>query len=534
MASGRHAGPASHPYRRWVALGATAGLVLAGYAMVGTTGSADPGPGAALCGAADDKRQMRGAWLTTVGNIDWPSEPGLSADEQRAELDARLDEAAELGLNTVFLHVRPTTDAVYASDLEPWSRYLTGEQGGDPGYDPLEYAVAGAHERGLELHAWFNPYRVGVSSDLETLADDHPVNEHPDWMIRYGGEGFLDPGDPEVRAWVTDVIMDVVERYDIDGVHFDDFFYPYPKDGEEFDDDASWEAHGGDFDDRDDWRRDNVNRFVAGIHERIEETKPWVRFGISPFGIWRNDGSDPTGSATEGLESYAAQHADTRAWIREGTIDYVVPQLYWERGFAAADYEVLADWWANEVADTDVDLYIGQAAYRAGEPGWQGENALTDQLDHSSGIDGIDGDVYFSFTSLTEEAAEAFAHVREEYYAHPALPPLADVPADADPRVGAVRGLTATASDEGTDLTWRADDDARLYAVYRIAPEHAEIIESGGVEDVCETLTADTLLGVTGDTTWTDDSEAEGAYVVTALDRDRVEGPAGEAVDPRL
>ncbi|MFL1430752.1 MULTISPECIES: glycoside hydrolase family 10 protein [unclassified Nocardiopsis] len=535
MAPGRHSTrPAPRPYRRWAAFGAAAAVIAAGYVVAGSTDSPAPGPGSSPCQAADDKRQMRGAWLTTVGNIDWPSEPGLSAEEQQAELDERLDEAADLGLNTVFLHVRPTTDAVYESDLEPWSRYLTGEQGGDPGYDPLEYAVAGAHERGLELHAWFNPYRVGISSDLETLADDHPVKEHPDWMVRYGGEGFLDPGDPEVREWVTDVIMDVVDRYDIDGVHFDDFFYPYPKDGEEFADDDSWEAHGGGFDDRDDWRRDNVNRFVAGIHERIQQDKPWVRFGISPFGIWRNSGSDPAGSDTNGLESYAAQHADTRTWIQDGTVDYVVPQLYWERGFAAADYEVLTDWWADQVEGTGVDLYIGQAAYRAGEPGWRGDNALTDQLDYSDGVEQVGGDVYFSFMSLTEEAADAFGRLREEYYADPALPPLGDVAPDADPEVAAVRGLNADTGDEGTELTWDAVEGARSYAVYRIDPDQVEAVAAGGVDDVCEALSADALLGVTGTTSWTDGADAEGAYVVTALDRYRVEGPASDPVDPRV
>ena len=224
--------------------------MLSTYALVGAAGSDSGSPSAAPgteprsfigCEATQDKRQMRGAWLTTVGNIDWPSKPGLSKEEQKKEMDKRLDEAVDLDLNTVFLHVRPTADAVYESDMEPWSKYLTGEQGGDPGYDPLEYAVEEAHKRGLELHAWFNPYRVGMNSDIEELADDHPVKENPEWLVTHGREGYFDPGNPDVRTWVTDVIMDVVERYDIDGVHFDDFFYPYPAENATFDDDESWE-----------------------------------------------------------------------------------------------------------------------------------------------------------------------------------------------------------------------------------------------------------------------------------------------------
>ncbi|GAA1441403.1 glycoside hydrolase family 10 protein [Nocardiopsis tropica] len=524
---------------RWLAAGAAAGLMLSAYVLVGAT---DPGagPGAARCQAAHDKREMRGAWLTTVGNIDWPSEPGLSADEQRAEMDERLDEADELGLNTVFLHVRPTADAVYESDLEPWSRYLTGEQGGDPGYDPLEYAVEQAHLRGLELHAWFNPYRVGLNSDIEEMAEDHPVKDNPDWLVEYGGEGFLDPGNPEVREWVTGVIMDVVERYDIDGVHFDDFFYPYPKDGEEFDDDASWDEHGDGFDDREDWRRDNVNRLVEGVHDQIQDTEPWVRFGISPFGIWRNDGSDPTGSATSGLESYAAQHADTRTWIREGMVDYVVPQLYWERGFGAADYEELVPWWASEVEGTGVDLYIGQAAYRVGESGWREDDALSTQLDYSDDFPEVGGDVYFSFTSLTGAAEEAYEHLAEEHYADPALPPVADPSREGQPLTGAVTGLTATADGDGDGpgLEWDEVDGARSYAVYRLDPDEAALVASGDTEDRCEALSADNLVEVTGRTSLEElpsgeDAPEGTAYAVTALDDYRVEGPVGALADPR-
>ncbi|WP_449289327.1 glycoside hydrolase family 10 protein [Nocardiopsis halotolerans] len=541
MTPGRRAGLSPRWRSRWVAAAAASGLMLSGYALVGATygpSSPAPGPGAAGCQASQDKREMRGSWLTTVGNIDWPSEPGLSEEEQKDELHQRLDEAVELGLNTVFLHVRPTADAFYESDLEPWSRYLTGEQGGDPGYDPLEHAVEEAHARGLELHAWFNPYRVGMDSDIAELAEDHPVKEHPDWMIRHGGQGYLDPGNPEVQEWVTRVVMDVVERYDVDGVHFDDFFYPYPVEGAgEFDDDESWEEHGGDFEDRNDWRRDNVNDFVSGVHERIEETKPWVRFGISPFGIWRNAESDPAGSPTSGLESYEAQHADSRAWVREGMVDYIVPQLYWERGFDVAGYEELTDWWAEQVEDTDVDLYIGQGAYRVGDRGWTDEDALTRQLDYSSGNPQVDGDVYFSFTSLTEVAEDAYRHLADEYYQDPALPPLADGSRAGEPLVGAVDGVSAEVSDGHTTVEWEKVEDARFYAVYRLDTQEAELAGSGDPERYCDVLSADNLVGMTGGTSLEDPENTDegpgSAYVVTALDDYRVEGAVSEVADPR-
>ncbi|MFD3688644.1 glycoside hydrolase family 10 protein [Nocardiopsis sp. NPDC058631] len=524
---------------RWAASAAATTLLLSGCAVSGAgddsdaPGTEQAGTAAQLqCESGGGQRQMRGAWLTTVRNIDWPSEPGLSAQEQKDELDAYLDDAVDMGLNAVFLHARPTADAVYESELEPWARYLTGEQGGDPGYDPLEYAVAEAHERGLEMHAWFNPYRVGLQDpDIEDMADDHPVKENPDWLVDYGTEGYVDPGNPEVREWVTGVIMDVVERYDIDGVHFDDFFYPYPKDGAEFDDDATWEEHGGGFDDRGDWRRDNVNQLIADVHEGIEATKPWVSFGISPFGIWRNDSTDPSGSPSSGLESYDAQYADTRTWIQDGTVDYVAPQLYWERGFSTADYEALTDWWASEVEGTGVDLYIGQAAYRVGEEGWGGDDALSTQLDYSGELPEVGGDVYFSIKNLREQAADAYAELADTHYGQPALPPQADSPEDQGPLTGAVQGVRAQAEEDRVEIEWESDDAARFYAVYRL-PAGAE---AGSEEARCAALAPENLVGLTGGTALTDTDPLEdgSGYVVTALDDYRAEGPVSETADIR-
>ena len=527
---------------RWAAIAATT-MLLAGCSANGGDPASDdaPEPGGegiaapAACQADDDKRQMRGAWLTTVRNIDWPSEPGLSADEQKAELDAWLDDSVEMGLNAVFLHARPTADAVYDSELEPWARYLTGEQGGDPGYDPLEYAVEEAHERGLELHAWFNPYRVGLQDpDVENLADDHPVKENPEWLVDFGSEAYVDPGNPEVREWVTSVIMDVVDRYDVDGMHFDDFFYPYPQDGATFDDDASWEAHGDDFDDRGDWRRDNVDQLMRDVHGRIQEAKPWVSFGVSPFGIWRNDDTDSSGSPSSGLQSYDAQYADTRTWIEEGTVDYIAPQLYWERGFDTADYEAMTDWWSNEVEGTDVDLYVGQGAYRLGEDGWTGDDALSNQLDYSGELDEVSGDIYFSIKNLRENG-DVVDHLLDGHYSNAALPPVIENPEGEEPLVGAVNDVDAQNVDGGVEVAWNEIEDARFYALYRLSAEAAQALESGDEDAYCTALTADNLVGMTGGSLLTDTEPLEegAGYVVTALDDYRAEGPVSEVADVR-
>jgi len=495
-------------------------------------GSADQAAPSVACGPAQDKRDMRGAWLTTVRNIDWPSEPGLSEEEQKEELDAWLDDAVDMNLNSVFLHARPTADAVYDSDMEPWARYLTGEQGGDPGYDPLAYAVEQAHERGLEMHAWVNPYRVGLlEPDLENLTDGHPVSQNPEWLVEHGEEAYVDPGNPEVREWVTAVIMDIVERYDIDGMHFDDFFYPYPVEGEEFDDDATWQEHGGDFDERADWRRDNVDQLMREVHGQIQESKPWVTFGVSPFGIWRNESTDPSGSPSAGLQSYDDQFADTRTWIEEGTIDYVAPQLYWERGFETADYEQMTDWWAEEVDGTGVELYIGQGAYRLDDD-WSEDDALSTQLDYSGEKEQVGGDIYFSIKSMRDNEA-AVDHLQDHHYGQPALPPQMDSGEDG-PQVGAVQGLEADVSDGTAEVTWDENEDARFYAVYRLPSDAAEAAAGEDPEEQCAALTQENLVEVTGGTGLTDDVDDDTAgYVVTALDDYRAEGPVGEVVGVR-
>ncbi|MFC3996808.1 glycoside hydrolase family 10 protein [Nocardiopsis sediminis] len=389
-------------------------------ASPGTT-AAQPCPPAT--GHVDD-RQMRAMWISSVTNIDWPSTRGLDPAAQQQELTDYYDEAVSNGLNAVFVQIRPTADAFWPSPHEPWSEWLTGTQGRDPGYDPLAFAVREAHARGLEFHGWFNPYRVAMHDDPTRLTADHPARVNPDWVFSYNGRLYYDPGVPEVRTFVQDAIMDAVENYDLDGVHFDDYFYPYPADGQAVPDGATFDRYGGSFDDIGAWRRDNVNRLIEEIDGRIHAAKPDVEFGISPFGIWRNAATDPAGSDTNGFQSYDGIFADSRRWVTEGWVNYINPQVYWEIGHPAADYAVLVPWWNDVVEGTGVDLYIGQAAYKVGEqPGWEDPRELSDHLTLNRDYPNVGGDVFFSAVRLRTNAAEAMRIVVEEHYSQPATAP---------------------------------------------------------------------------------------------------------------
>ncbi|MGH7881880.1 MAG: glycoside hydrolase family 10 protein [Candidatus Dormibacteraceae bacterium] len=348
--------------------------------------------------------QLRGVWIATVKNIDWPSKPGLPAAQQQAELTTLFDQAKAMKMNAVFVQVRPSADALYPTPYAPWSQYLTGTQGKSPGYDPLAFMVAAAHARNLELHAWFNPYRVSIQPDLAKLAPNNPARLHPEWVRSYGGQLLFDPGIPAARRYIEASVMDAVRRYDIDGVHFDDYFYPYPVHGQVFDDDATYHHYGmAQFSNKADWRRNNVNLLISELSRQIHSTKPWLKFGVSPFGVWRNKATDPTGSeTTAGAQDYDDLYADTRSWIRHGWIDYIAPEIYWNIGFPAAAYDKLVPWWVHEVAGTRVNLYIGQAAYKIGHNNvaWNNPEEMPNHLALDAGYPAVKGEIYFSMTSL--------------------------------------------------------------------------------------------------------------------------------------
>ncbi len=469
------------------------------------------------------KRQLRGVWIATVHNSDWPSKPGLTPARQRAEYVTILDNAVKRRLNAVFVQVRPESDALYRSSLEPWSKYLTGSAGRDPGWDPLPFLISEAHKRGLEFHAWFNPYRAAYETDVSALPARHPARVHPDWTVKHEGRLYYNPGLPQVRDWVTKVVTDVVRRYDVDGVHFDDYFYPYPGNGTRFADAATHAKYGKGVK-LADWRRDNVNELVAQVSRAVHGTKAYVKFGISPFGIWRNKSDDPKGSATNGMSAYDAIYADAKAWIKAGSVDYLIPQLYWPRGFAAADYDALVPWWAEAVRGTDVDLYIGQALYRVGTkdtPAWTKPAEMPSHLTVNRRYPEVKGDVYFSAAGLAANPLGVLDRIVKNHYAQPALLPLIKGLPSGPPAAPA--NLKASS---GT-LTWAAAPGARAYAVYRIGAGKGGKKDAGGGSAGCATVDARHLVAVVP----ADGSPAyaageSGDYYVTALDRLNNESPA--------
>ena len=362
-----------------------------------------------MSGAVLGQIFFRGAWIATVANIDWPSTKAVGNDSlQKAEMTWLLDSLQSLGLNAIILQVRPTADALYYSELEPVSHWLTGKQGEweSQEWDPLEWTIEEAKKRGLEVHVWLNPYRVNLAqTDTAILARDHIMRRHPEWFWCYARQWYFDPGLEETREWICTVVQDIVTRYDIAAIHMDDYFYPYPQGRSQLPDTKTFERYPRGFEDIKDWRRDNVNLAIKAIHETIKECKPEVEFGISPFGVWRNASVDSTGSkTTAGITNYDDLYADIRLWIKEGWVDYVLPQLYWEIGKKAADYEVLAHWWANEVRGTKCKLYIGMAPYRlegaSTKSPWGRGNEIGRQMKLNRTIEEISGECFYSTRPL--------------------------------------------------------------------------------------------------------------------------------------
>lgn len=378
-------------------------------------------------GQHSPKREFRGSWVATVNNIDWPSKPGLSPARQQQEAIILLNKLQQLGMNAVILQVRPAADAMYPSKLSPWSRYLTGTPGQDPGYDPLQFWIDECHKRNMELHAWFNPFRVALKYD-EPLAPNHIAFQHPDWVVKYGNSLYFNPGVPEARQFITDVVIDVVRRYDIDGVQFDDYFYPYPIIGEAFPDSATFKEHQRNFtdDQLEDWRRDNVDKTIEMLSKAIKSIKPWVKFGISPFGVWRNFSKDPNGSLTSaGYTNYDHLYADVIKWMKNGWIDYLLPQIYWYIGQPAADFKILCNWWKNQTYGRA--LYIGHALYKLNPTSsileWRQAEQLPNQLRLTRQIPEIEGNAYFSAKHFYRDLIGFQDSLENDFYAYPALVP---------------------------------------------------------------------------------------------------------------
>lgn len=512
-------------------------LGLAGGTAVGAAWAVTVGslPAAAAPAADPDrpKRQFRAMWISSVVNIDWPSRTGLTVAQQQEEFRGWLDLAQRLNLNAVICQVRPTADAFWPSPFEPWSQYLTGTQGGDPGYDPLAFQIAEAHARNLEYHAWFNPYRVSMGTDRDALLPTHPARVHPEWVFAYGGKLYYDPGIPAVREFVQDAMFDAVRRYDVDGAHFDDYFYPYPSGTTPLPDAGTFATWGGGFTDIGDWRRDNVNKLVREFHDRVRTAKPWVKFGISPFGIWANrSDAHPEGSATSGTQSYDAIFADTRRWVKEGWVDYLNPQIYWQIGLAVADYAALVPWWSDVAAGTDVALYIGQATYKE-TSGVFGPDELAAHLRFNQDHPEVDGDVFFSAKDVRADAQGSTSTMAAQFYTRPAIVPVIEHLAGRAPRPPAA--VQARRTSTGVEVAWTSPHQgpgagaATSYAVWRLDPQGraADLVDASGLLATVRRKGQGRQRFV--DTTA--DPRRGYRYVVTALDRTwRESGPSASAL----
>ena len=378
--------------------------------------------------ASAQQKEFRGAWIATVDNIDWPSKGNYNANEQKAEFIRIVDMHKRNGLNALVVQVRPATDAFYPSPYEPWSEWLTGKQGRPPApyYDPLQFMIEETHKRGMEFHAWFNPYRAVFNIAKSSIAPSHVTRLHPEWFLTYGDKRYFDPGHPGAQQFVTRIVKDVVERYDVDAIHFDDYFYPYRIAGKEFPDQKSFQKYGKGLS-KDDWRRSNVDSIIVSLSRIIKLTNPKCKFGISPFGVWRNASQDSiNGSPTSaGQTNYDDLYADILLWLRNGWIDYVAPQLYWEFEHKAAPYQPLLEWWNDHSYGRH--CYIGLGIYRAGSnAAWKDKTQLPRQIEALRNMPNIHGMIFFSSKTFESNPNGWSELLRTKYFKEPAAIPEMD------------------------------------------------------------------------------------------------------------
>lgn len=462
--------------------------------------------------AADNpKREFRGAWLHVVGPVNFRR---MSTEQARKFISSELDKLADAGCNAVIFQVRPMADALYKSDLEDWSAYLTGRRGKapSPAWDPMEYTIEEAHKRGMEFHAWLNPYRVTAPG--ESLPADHLSKKEPHRFFRHNNQVFFDPAYPENRQLIADVVKDILKRYDVDAIHIDDYFYPYPSSAGKFNNDGASYAKFGKGMDRADWRRHNVDLLIEQLHNTIKSTKPWVRFGISPFGIWRNKKNDPKGSDTNGLQNYDDLYADILLWDSKGWIDYVAPQLYWELDHKAASSRKLIKWWNDNIHNAQ--LYIGQDVKRTmdkrdTEAGRSSE--LQTKIELSRSYPNVDGNVWWHGYWVTDNYSGVRDQLRKNYQSTLALPPAFG----ENVTVAAPKDVRLSRRDGKTFLDWDAPakgqkekaTDVVKYVVYEFV--EGEHIDTGNVEAIIS-ITPYTSVELT-------DAPEGNTFAVSGVDR---------------
>lgn len=464
-------------------------------------------------GSAYPKREFRAAWIQSVNG----QFRGMPTEKLKQNLIGQLNSLQKAGINAIIFQVRPEADALYASRLEPWSRFLTGVQGKapEPYWDPMQFMIDECHKRGMEFHAWINPYRTKTTLKSE-LAPNHVYNIHPEWFVTYGDQLYFDPALPESRRHICMVVSDIVSRYDVDAIHMDDYFYPYPIKGKDFPDDASFARFGGGFSNKGDWRRSNVNVLIKKLHETIREIKPWVKFGVSPFGIYRNESSDPLGSKTKGLQNYDDLYAEVLLWAREGWIDYNIPQIYWHIGHPVADYETLVKWWARNTENRP--LFIGQSVMNTvqnADPKNPSINQLPRKMALQRAYQTIGGSCQWPASAVVENAGKYRDALIAEYHKYPALPPVFDFMDNEAP--AKVRKMKPVWTEDGYILFWTAPkykeemNRAVQYVVYRFNDK-----EKVNIDDPSH------IVAITRDNFYKlpyEDGKTKYRYVVTALDR---------------
>jgi len=421
------------------------------------------------------KRQFRGVWIATVRNLDWPSKPGLSVRRLQKQYIKQLRRLKEIGMNAVIVQIRPTADTFYPSELEPWSEFLTGVQGKAPksSFDPLEFMIEETHKRSMEFHAWFNPYRAIRNLEEARIAPSHIYNQNPQWFVQYGKDTYFDPGIVPARKFVEKVIADVVSRYDVDAVHFDDYYYPYTLEGIEFPDSLSFSKYHGKFteENKGDWRRENINLLVKELYDTINHIKPWVHFGISPFGVWRNKSQDPEGSDTHTLQTnYDNLYGDAITWLRNGWLDYILPQCYQFLGRPIMDYRVVTRWWNDH--NFGVNFYIGQGPFRLGNPErgveWTQGNEIDRQLYFNDSIPNLLGTAYFRSQTFMDNPLGVNDSLKNKFYKYPAIPPAShhDATKTCDLKITSV---DYQLKKKKITIRWQADfpEQVRYYVIYK-------------------------------------------------------------------
>ncbi|WP_420828163.1 glycoside hydrolase family 10 protein [Cytobacillus citreus] len=492
------------------------------FSLMGIVIFQSPKDGQAEIQTKSQKRELRAVWIATVANIDWPSKKGLSIDKQKQEFVKLLDDVEKMGMNAVVVQIKPTADAFYPSKYGPWSEYLTGTQGKNPGYDPLAFMIEEAHKRNLEFHAWFNPYRITMNhTNIKRLAADHPARKHQNWIASYGGRLYYNPGIPEVKQFIIDGVLEVVKNYDIDAVHMDDYFYPYKVKGKDFPDAAEFKKYGkGKFKTVGDWRRDNVNQLVRDLNKAIKKEKPYVKFGISPFGVWRNSANDSTGSKTAaGVTNYDDLYANTREWIRQGYIDYITPQIYWNISYKPAAYDILLDWWGKETSGKPVHLYIGQAAYKINNDSssaWKKAEEYPKQILLNRQYDTFMGSMHFSLKDLNRNPLGIKDRLSNDLYRQPALIPTMPWLDNIKPQSPSIKSANRT--EDGIEVIIEdhtLNQDSTYYAIYRFTGDIQGNIEDSEnlVKTVRKTGNEQVFIDQTAK------AEETYTYVVTALDR---------------